>query len=167
MTEPSFNPLCNILIRDFKISDSQKIIELYQNTVHKINIRDYTQKQINAWAPLKPDRDTVSKILKADFTFVAELNNEIIGFSQLDFDGHIGCFYCHHNFQRMKIGSALMNKIENTAKELKIRRLYSEVSITALPFFEKHGFVTLKKQQVKRFGVLIPNSIMEKILRLS
>jgi ribosomal protein S18 acetylase RimI-like enzyme len=54
--------------------------------------------------------------------YIAEDNGEIVGFGELEADGHIDCFYCHSKYQKMGIGSKLLSHIENTAnyKELNV-----------------------------------------------
>jgi putative acetyltransferase len=55
-----------------------------------------------------------------------------------------------------------MNAIYEKAKQKGILRIFVEVSITALPFFEKHGFTTTKEQTVVLEGVQLTNYKMEK-----
>jgi putative acetyltransferase len=55
----------------------------------------------------------------------------------LDSNGYIDCFYCHHNYQQQGIGSQLLHHLETIASALGIRRLFSEVSITATSFFQR------------------------------
>ena len=45
-----------------------------------------------------------------------------------------------------------------------ISRLYSEVSITARPFYERMGFKVVKEQQVEMRGQVLTNFVMEKHL---
>lgn len=40
----------NLIIREYRNSDTEMIMNLFYNTVHEININDYTQEQVNAWA---------------------------------------------------------------------------------------------------------------------
>jgi putative acetyltransferase len=82
----------------------------------------------------------------------------------LEANGHIDCFYCHSKYQKKGIGSKLLSYIENTAKLQRIKRLYTEASITAKPFFEKKGFSVVTEQQVERRGVWLQNYVMEKHL---
>jgi putative acetyltransferase len=154
----------NLNIREYKPSDTKMIMKLFYDTVHKINIRDYTQEQVNAWAVETMDYEFWQKRLEAKLPYVVEHNGEIVGFGELDPDGHIDCFYCHSQYQRKGIGSKLLMHIENMAKSRKNKRLYAEVSITAKPFFQNHGFTIVKEQQVERRGVLFTNYLMEKYL---
>ncbi|MGD1914469.1 MAG: GNAT family N-acetyltransferase [Rivularia sp. (in: cyanobacteria)] len=151
-----------IEIRLFNKQDADQIAQLFHQTVREINIRDYSVNQVKAWAP--DDiyfRDWVS-VCSDKFTYVADHNGTIAGFGELESDGHIDCFYCHKNYQGMGVGSKIYRAIEAKAYELEIHRLYSEVSITAKPFFLRLGFSVIKKQQVKRRGEIFINYAMEK-----
>ena len=64
----------------------EKIIRLFRDTVHKVNIKDYTQKQVDVWAPDSIDMDEWDKTLFEHYTFVVVKDDVIIGF------GDIECF---------------------------------------------------------------------------
>ncbi|MEH2318598.1 MAG: GNAT family N-acetyltransferase [Nostoc sp.] len=139
-------------------------MKLFYDTIHEINICDYTQEQVNAWAPETMDYEVWHKRLQAKLPYIAENNGEIVGFGELEPDGHIGCFYCHSKYQRKGIGSKLLIHIKDTAQLQGIKRLYTEASITAKPFFENKGFSVVRQQQVELRGVWFQNYVMEKYL---
>ncbi|BDI20226.1 acetyltransferase [Nostoc cf. commune SO-36] len=153
-----------MIIREYKLSDTKLIMKLFYNTVHEINICDYTQEQVDAWAPENMDYEVWHKRLQAKLPYIAENNSEIVGFAELEADGHIDCFYCHSKYQGKGIGSKLLIHIESTAKLQGIQRLYTEASITAKPFFAKRRFSVVREQQVERRGVWFQNYVMEKYL---
>ncbi|RAM49645.1 MAG: GNAT family N-acetyltransferase [Hapalosiphonaceae cyanobacterium JJU2] len=149
-------------IRKFHHQDTQEIMQLFYDTVHNINIRDYTPDQVNAWAPQYMNYQKWSQHLHSKITYVAELDGKIIGFAQLEPDGHIDCFYCHKDFQGMGVGSKLLDTLQTEAKTLEINRLFAEVSITAKGFFEHKGFEVINQQTVERRGVKLINYRMDK-----
>lgn len=57
-----------------------------------------------------------------------------------------------------------MNAIHEIARGNKISKIFAEVSITARPFFEKHGFTVIEKQKVSIRGIELVNFKMEKEL---
>jgi molybdopterin-guanine dinucleotide biosynthesis protein A len=154
-------------IRTYEIGDTQAIMQLFYDTVHEVNIRDYTQEQVDAWAPTNMDADFWTNSLKRKYTYVAEEDTQIIGFGELEDNGHIGCFYCHKDFQGKGVGKRILQQIESKARSLGIQRLFVEASITARPFFEKRGFITVRQQEVERRGQTFINFVMEKTLSLS
>jgi putative acetyltransferase len=148
-------------IRRYLERDAKEIAELFYNTIHQINIKDYTEKQINAWAP-ELRYEFWAKRLKKKNPFVALADSQIVGFAELDPDGYIDCLYIHHQWQGKGVASKLLAEIEKEAQSLGVKRLYTEASITAKPFFEKRGFEIIKEQQVEKRGVKLTNYRMEK-----
>ena len=149
-------------LRLFQPSDAEQIARLFHDTIRSINRKDYSEEQVKAWAPDNIHfRDWESQC-SSKFTIVADSNGIIAGFAQLEDDGHIDCFYCHKEFQRMGVGRSLFNHIEEEALKRNLETLVVEASITAKPFFEKVGFDTLKQQTVVTRGVELTNFQMEK-----
>lgn len=137
---------------------------LFYDTVHQVNIRDYSQEQVAAWAPAEMDRDTWTKRLSQAFTYIAEEDGKIAGFGELEANGHIDRFYCHKDFQRKGVGTKLLVQIEQQARSLGLSKLVTEASITAKPFFEANGFFVVRQQEVERRGQRLTNFVMEKPL---
>jgi len=99
--------------------------------------------------------------------FIAELDGVIVGYADLQPDGLIDHFFCHHTYQGKGVGRALMNYIFSLADERKIPRLYSHVSITAKPFFERFGFSIESEQTVEIRGEALSNFNMVRPLAKS
>lgn len=151
-------------IRLFRPQDEVQLAQLFHDTVRLINIQDYSQKQVEAWSPDDLNFRNWRDICSDRFTYVAIEKNKIVGFGELETDGHIDCFYVHYQYQRQSVGSKIYQAIEIKARELNLTRLFAEVSITAKPFFVNQGFIVVKQQQVFCRGVAFINFLMEKIL---
>jgi putative acetyltransferase len=149
-------------VRTYEIGDTQQIVKLFYDTVHEVNIRDYTKAQVDAWAPADMDLASWIKSLSSKFTFVAEEGQKITGFGELEANGHIDRFYCHKDFQGKGVGTQILEQIELQAKNLGIKQIFTEASITAKPFFESKGFIVVKQQEVERRGQKFINFAMEK-----
>ncbi|MEC7838609.1 MAG: GNAT family N-acetyltransferase [Chlamydiota bacterium] len=154
-----------ILIRNYEPEDVQDLASIYYNTIHEVNSDDYNEEQLNAWAP-KSSRNSDRWLKKFAKTkpLVAISQGKIVGFAELLHTGYIDCFYVHHQWNRQGVGAALMKAIHSEALEQKIGRLFANVSITAKPFFEKHGFIVDTKQTVSLNNVDFINYKMEKHL---
>ncbi|MEH2226627.1 GNAT family N-acetyltransferase [Nostoc sp.] len=148
-------------IRIYEIADTKEIMKLFYDTIHEVNIHDYTQEQVAAWAPASMDIEVWIKSLGSKFTYVAE-EDKIIGFGELEANGHIDRFYCHKDFQRKGVGKKILEQIELKANSLGVEKLFTEASITAKPFFESQRFIVIKKQEVERRGQKLINFVMEK-----
>lgn len=154
-----------VSIRKYQEKDARALADIYYYTIHNINSRDYSEEQINAWAPIssleiEQWKNKWAKIVP----FVAILDDQIVGFAEFETNGHIDCFYVHHDFQGLRVGSSLINVIEKEAKANNITLIYAEASITANPFFQRKGFIVIKKQSKLIRGVKLTNFIMEKRL---
>ena len=148
-----------IKIRKYKSSDCQEIAELFYNTVHSINKKDYTQEQLDVWATKNIDIEKWDTSFLKNYTVVAESNGIIVGFGDIAEDGYLDRLYVHKDFQRMGIATMICDKLENKVKG---KPLYTHASITAKPFFIKRGYKVIKQQLVEREGILLENYVMEK-----
>lgn len=153
------NPRFTMDIRRYEKSDLENIIRLFRDTVHKVNIRDYTQEQVDVWAPDSIDMDEWDKTLSEHHTFVAVMDDVIIGFGDIDVSGYLDRLYVHHDYLRQGVATLICAKLESMIdSDLTI---LTHASITAKPFFEKRGYRVVKEQLVKRDGVFLTNYIME------
>lgn len=153
-----------IKIRLFEAQDAEQIARLFHETIREVNIRDYSNNQVRAWAPDDIHFRNWVEVCSNRFTYVADDAGVIAGFGELEPNGHIDCFYCHKNYQRCGVGSQIYRAIEAKAVELSVQRLFTEASITAKPFFQRMGFSVVKEQQVTRRGETFINYAMEKFL---
>lgn len=151
-------------IRLFRAGDTAQIAQLFHDTVHGINARDYGQEQISAWSPADVNFRDWQRICADRFTYVAAADQWILGFAELEKNGHIDCFYCHKDHQRRGIGRQLYYALERKAKELELPLFTVAASITAKPFFEALGFTLVRGQRVKCRGEFFINYFMQKSL---
>ena len=130
-------------IREFKDKDIPQISKLYFNTVRKINSKDYSREHVETWAPEIYDDSFWSRRFDNYTVLVAEDADIILGFCELQYPGHIDCFYVHHQWQRKGVGTQLLKSVESIAEKSSFKRLFADVSITARPFFSEMGFETV------------------------
>jgi putative acetyltransferase len=134
-------------VRHYRKSDIPQIAKLYYDTIHKINSKDYSPEQIQAWAPrVYPTRFWAARFHRYS-VYVVESVNQIIGFAEFEHTGHIDCFYVHHAWQGKGVGSRLLRGIEQQARRGRLKKLFADVSLTAMPFFKHHGFVVQRRQK--------------------
>lgn len=133
-------------VRKFQESDALELWKLYYDTIHNVNIQDYNIDQINAWAPKDLDINIAIQKFRDINPFVVTKNGMIIGYADIQPDGYIDHFYCHYKFQGQGVGTILFSAIEKEANDTGITRMFSNVSITARPFFEAMGFTVEKEQ---------------------
>lgn len=146
-------------IRSYQSSDIKEMAELFYNTVHTVNAEDYTGEQLDAWADGNPDLVKWDQSFQAHQTLIAEENDRIVGFGDIDRTGYLDRLYVHREYQGQGIATLLCDLLEELT-EGNVITVYA--SITAKPFFERRGYRTVKRQQVERRGILLTNYIMEK-----
>lgn len=151
-----------LTIRDYQSADAAVLRQLFFETIHHVNCRDYSTKQCQAWAPVTYDKTKWATRLANNQPFIAEIEQVIVGFADLQADGYIDHFFCHHAYQGQGIARTLMEHIHRHAKQRSLDKLYANVSITARPFFEHMGFHVAKAQQVRINDVRLTNYLMQK-----
>ena len=153
-----------IEIRDYRDADCEALAGIFQRAVREIARKDYSPVQVMAWAPDAHDMAKFAARRTAKPTFVAEYDGQLAGFTDLDEDGHIDMFYVNPDCQRRGVASAMLRFLADRAQSERRKRLHSEVSITARPVFERHGFKVLAYQTVQTNGQALGNYRMEKLL---
>ena len=153
-----------VRIRDYDAEDAAAIVHLFFGTVRSVNRADYSQEQVEAWAPEVPEPEAWHVRLSGRRTLVAEQGGEVVGFAELEGDGHLDMLYCRKDAVGRGVGSRLYRAVEQAAREWRLGRIFTEASISARPFFKRHGFRIIRERTVLRRGVEMTNFAMEKLL---
>ena len=133
--------------------------ELFYDTVHTLNAKDYTQEQLDAWATGEINLEEWDESFQAHLTVVAEMDGKIVGFGDMDKTGYLDRLYVHKDYQRRGVATAICDALEQNTKAAEF---ITHASITARPFFEKRGYTVVREQQVERRGELLTNFVMRK-----
>lgn len=147
-----------MVIREYQLLDCKALAELFYNTVHTVNAKDYTKEQLDAWATGAVDLEKWNQSFEEHHSLVAVDGELIIGFGDIDKTGYLDRLFVHSDYQRKGIAAAICNQLEQAVQG----SIVTHASITARPFFEKRGYKVVKEQQVERQGVFLTNSVMEK-----
>lgn len=151
-----------MIIRKYRPSDCADMAKLFHDTVHKINAKDYSNEQLDAWASGNINLEEWDASFLEHNTFVAEIDGNIVGFADMDNTGYLDRLFVHKDFQSMGIATALVNELEQSARASGIFRFETYASITARPFFEKRGYIVEFENQVIRKGITLVNYKMVK-----
>lgn len=147
-----------MIIRKYQPSDCKELTELFYNTVHNVNAKDYAKEQLDVWATGKVDFEKWNESLQEHFSVVAVDDEIIVGFGDIDKTGYLDRLFVHADYQRKGIATAICNQLEQTVQG----DITTHASITAKPFFEKRGYKIVKEQQVERQGIFLTNFCMKK-----
>ena len=74
-------------LRSYQSSDCPELAELFYNTIHAVNARDYTREQLDAWATGQVDLERWDRELREHHTVVAEEGGILVGFGDMDRSG--------------------------------------------------------------------------------
>ena len=150
-------------IREYEPKDCALLAQLFYDTIHVINARDYTQEQCNAWATGNVNLDQWNSSFLAHTTLVAVMdNNRIAGFADMDQSGYLDKLFVHKDYQGIRIATALVTELERRMRQRDVFCFETYASITARPFFEKLGYVVRNENTVVRGGVSLTNFKMSK-----
>jgi putative acetyltransferase len=153
-------------IRAYEAGDAYAIARLFYETVRSVNRAEYSEEQVEAWAPAVPDQQAWHARMSEPErrTLVAEEDDEVGGFAELEDDGHLDMIYLRGVAMGRGVGRRLYEAVEGEARGSGVGRIFAEASITARPFFERNGFRVVRKQRVSLRGVEMTNFAMEKPL---
>ena len=146
----------NLEIRRYRPADCAALADLFYATVHTINARDYTARQLDAWADGQLDLAAWNRSFLAHHSLVAVMDGGIVGFGDIDPSGYLDRLYVHRDHQREGIATALCDALERAVQG----PVETHASITARGFFERRGYRVIRAQQVERHGVLLTNFVM-------
>ena len=150
-------------IRIAQQSDALELMSLFQETVLHINKRDYSEAEVADWASCGNDLSHIKDMIKTHYFIVATNRQaQIVGFSSITTQGYLHSMFVHKDFQGKGIATMLLNEIEQHATATGIKRITSEVSLTARPFFEKRGYIVEKEQKRKANQLSLTNFWMAK-----
>jgi putative acetyltransferase len=152
----------DIHLRRYVTEDLDAVVTVFQRAIREVASRDYDPAQIAAWS--KVDKRSWRPWRLTRPTWVAMLGEKVIGFSDLEAEGHLDMMFVHPEHQTMGVASLLLAQVEAAAREQGIERIFTEASITARPFFEKRGFELEAEQQVAKDDETFVNYRMFKML---
>jgi len=147
-------------IRRFRPGDEAALFQVFFSAVHGVASRDYSPEQIKAWAPADLDQALWAQRIQALNPFVVELGGQVVAYAELQHDGYIDHFYVAGNHPRQGLGTHLMTHLLAEATSLGLGHLTADVSVTAEPFFARHGFTVLERRMPVRRGVTLANALM-------
>lgn len=153
----------SVLIRPCAPGEELALLAVFQSSVRGLAARDYTPRQIDAWAPPEVSKERRAQwIARIESTrpWVAEVEDDVAGFADLQPSWYIDLFFVDAGFAGRGIGAALMRHLHDVARARGIGTLSAQVSLTAQPSFRRFGFVVEREQEPVVRGVALRNALM-------
>ena len=151
-------------IREYRTSDCEQLAELFYDTVHSINAKDYTEEQLNVWATGIVDLQEWNRSFLKHKTVIVTENNKIVGFGDIDKSGYLDRLFVHKDYQGRGIASAICDELECSVTG---NLITTHASVTAKAFFQHRGYRVILEQEVIRQGIALKNYVMEKLINSS
>lgn len=154
-----------VRIRSYESADADETWRIFQEAITVTASADYTREQVAAWA--RPDRRDLrgwDRSMLARETYVALVDEQAAGFSDVSAGGYIDMMFVSPRFARRGVARELLTVLELRARKSSVRQLSSNVSITARPFFEALGFHVVAEQHPVTGGVVMTNFHMTRDL---
>ncbi|AZQ67334.1 GNAT family N-acetyltransferase [Silicimonas algicola] len=151
----------DVVVRSGRAEDVPALPEVFHAAVQAAEA--YSEAERAAWSPAVPTVEAWTRRLDGLDVVVAEVGGEVAGFMCLK-DDLLDLAYVHPTFARQGVGHALYAVVEGRARSVGVTRLRTEASLVAEPFFLRHGWRVVRRQEVVRNGVALRNAVMEKVL---
>lgn len=163
LEQPARDPM---KIRPYDLRDADALSKLYVRSVEQIGSRDYSARQVKAWASLAPSPERMHELGTDGRTrlVAADERDQPIAFADLEENGHIHFLYCAPEAAGTGIVSTIYDELERIARDAGLKRLYTEASEAARRFFLKKGFTVISRRELEIAGVQIHNYAVEKLL---
>ena len=149
----------DVVIRSGRAGDIPALAEIFHAAVRAAHA--YTETERAAWSPAVPSMEAWRRRLDGLDILVAEVGGRTAGFMGLK-DDLVDFAYVHPAFARQGLGGALLAVTEGRARSAGLSRIRTEASLVAEPFFARHGWHVVRRQEVERNGVGLRNALMEK-----
>lgn len=153
----------NLGIRRLAAQDIPEMRKLFRATVLTVNSKDYTKEEVEDWASCGDSVEQWKELLaKNDYIGALDGQGRIVGFSSMNAEGYLHSMFVHKDWQGRGVATLLLSEVEKIARRYGVHKISVEVSVTARPFFEKHGYKVVKEQKAKANRLYLTNYVMEK-----
>jgi putative acetyltransferase len=147
------------------------MLHVHYSAVHETAKNDYPEAVLDLWSrPVDAQRIEAYRAKMRNgqgvISFVATDDSaQILGFGELVPPETLGAIYVRASAGRHGVASTLLRTVEAEARDLRMKVLRMESSLTAYAFYTKHGFRELERRRHPLAGGLTMDCVfMEKQL---
>ena len=143
-----------VRIRRFEPADASAVANLIAETMRSSNVRDYPRARLE---PLITyfNAEKLCHLAEERYVLVAVVDQAIIATAALEGD-RLVTFFVHPQHQRRGIGTRLLARLEQVAREAEVTTLHVEASLTGASFYERHGYRRARDPFEGTAGLQIP-----------
>lgn len=151
-------------VRSFRDEDAVPLGRLFHRSVRDGASARYNAAQLAAWSPAAPEGNAWAARLAACDTVVAVDGETRLGFMSMDETGYLDLAFVVPEQMGRGVSDMLYAVLESRAQARGTLRLSTQASLLAEPFFARHGWRVVRRQEVEMGGVVLENAWMEKPL---
>jgi putative acetyltransferase len=152
-----------VSLRPYLPTDAERCAAIFRASVEELASEDYSAEQRAVWAARADDPDFPKRLAGA-LTLMALVDGDPVGFASLKGAEAIDMLYVEPDFARRGVATALLDALGRLAAARGAKTLTSEVSDTARPLFERHGFQAQRRNLVQLDDEWLANTTMTKRL---
>ncbi len=144
------NSEIKFLIREASEDDVPGIRKAIRSSIEGLAAKDYPKEVLDSWGT---DTEKTREKQKAairdgkELTWVAVKDGKIVGFSAFSPQTkELRALYVAVEVARQGVGTTLLKAVEDRAKSLGLAKLTMHSSLTAAPFYQRHGYTSLAEE---------------------
>ena len=151
-------------LRPYLDGDRQRCLEIFSSSIEELTADDYDEAQREAWIASAEDEQAFANRLAGSLTLVATREGERAGFACLKGADLVDMLYVAPEHARQGVGAALLTALAKLAAARGAKQISADVSDTAKPLFERHGFIAERRNLITLGDQWLANTTMAKTL---
>ena len=151
-------------LRPAQPKDFADLAILFQASIEELSAASYSEQQRDLWAGRAEDQAAWAKHLGGCLTLIAEEDGEPVGFAAMRDNTTLEHVHVHPDMAFMGVGRQLVDALERLAAARGTKMLATAATDNALPFFEKLGFVAVRRSSLSFGDEWLPAMVMQKPL---
>lgn len=140
-------------LRPFQKKDTDTLVKIYRDSIRRIGPDFYTASQIEAWSIYPVDIDDFAYRLSRGYTLVAEEDDQIRAFGQIDPLDFVSFIYTAADACRKGFATRVCDAMETHARAHGVTAIRTEASLISKGFFLKRGYHVVTPLHLTHFGV--------------
>ena len=149
-------------LRPFLPADTARLADIFCAAIEILAEEDYSEAQRAAWMGVSDDTESFRKKLAAGLTLVATIAGEPVGFATLKGADAVDMLYVHPDQSRAGVATMLVDALEKLAFARGAKKLTTDASDTAKPFFLGRGYIPRTRNVASVGDEWLANTTMTK-----
>ena len=129
-------------IRKASDADKKNISKLHISSIERMCVKHYTNEQLNAWTSVLTPSVYDQALKEKVFLVAHDSSQELMGLGILDIqNAEISAIYIHPDAVGNGVGTKLLSKLEEIARNNNVRKIAVHSTLNAKGFYQGHGYL--------------------------